>query len=416
MVRIAKTTTAMVLILSAAPVAAQSIDDRSASDETLEGYRPVGARIGSFMLHPSVDAFVEYDDNPLALPDASSDDEILTVRGKVEARSLWRRHRLRGVAYVDQSLHRRWSSEDALEAGARVEGTFDISRDLSLRGYVAADALSESRSSIGSIERSREPSRFSRKNTLVAVDWSLRPIEVTGEAEITELDFRDGVSFEGNPIEQDFRDSRYGRLSGRVAYEFAPRLSALVRAQIDRFEYTSAEESGLQADRDSTGYKLEAGGRIELTRLLFVEARAGILRRESDSPAFADISGVSYGGHVDWNVTPLTDVRFFFDREIEEGGSRLTTGNLRSQARLNVRHELLRNFVIEADARIARIRTLGAIDVAADEVAGELSGIYYANRRLRIVGSLRYFDRSSDADFFRTFERKRAMLGVRLAF
>jgi hypothetical protein len=384
------------------------------SDRQLEDYEPVGGRIGSFFIFPSVETRIEYDDNILALPDDGAGDFELTARGAVRIRSVWQRHSLEADAYIQQNFHERFTTEDTLQGGARVQGRLDIDRDTSARLVASLDALAEDRSNITSAAQAREPTRFRRADVLLSGARDFGRVQVIGDAQVVLLDFDDAVTASGAVLDQSFRNSVYTRGSLQGLIELSPRVSGLVRGQIDRLNYT--ENAASAFDRDTTGYAIEGGARVELTNLLFGELRAGVLHRSIDDPGTKGLTGLSFGANLTWNVTPLTTLRLFADRQVEEGGSQLVSGNIRSQARLEAEHELLRNLLLEARAGFARITTVGQIETSADEYNLMVGGTWKVNRNLRVFARADRFQRFADEAFFREFTRNRVSLGVRLEF
>ncbi|MFB0613909.1 outer membrane beta-barrel protein [Aurantiacibacter poecillastricola] len=403
------------LLASTANAQSVSLPPRPSERDRPE-FDPVGGRVGSFVIRPEAELRIEYDDNVLALPDSTADDTILTLRGQVVARSLWQRHRLRANAYVQRTVHAEFPREDELEAGLRTNGTLDIDRRSAVDAYASVDYLAEDRTSPANFNQARERTRFMRYSAGATYWRDFDPLRVQGEVQATRQDFQDTRTFTGEPLEQDFRDTTYVRASGQGIYDVSPRVGVLARVEVDRLDYTADEGLPFPLDRDSTGVKLEAGVRMELTSLIRGEIRAGWLTRNIDDPQLNDPSGVSFGANLRWAVTPLTSVELDANRSVEEGGSRLTAGNLRSQAQVTVEHELLRNLVVIGRARVARIDTVGLIDDNASEYQLDASATYLVNRNLRVYARAERFDRSADGDFFREFARNRFTIGMRLVY
>lgn len=408
---------ALVPALAFAPSAALAQDaGPSPLERDRPEFDPVGARIGSFRLNPSIRIEGDYDSNVLALEDNEIDDFVLALRAELDVESLWQRHRLKADAYVRQTVHAELTTEDVLEAGARIEGDYDFSRETYLRGSVSADFLAEDRTAITNVSQAREPTRLRRIAANATLGHDFGDLSLTFDAQLVGLDFDDAVAADGTPIEQDFRDSIYARGALSLAYDISPRVALVLRGQVDRLAYTNEEQGADALDRDSTGYAIEGGVRLQLTNLLFGEIRAGYLERQSDDPTLPNASGLSFGANLQWDVTPLTTLRLFADRQVEESGSLFNSGNIRAQARLTVEHELLRNLILDGQLRLARIDSVGQFDERAEEYQVRAGVTWLVNRRLRVFGRVSRFDRAGSEGFFRDFDANRVSIGARLVF
>ncbi len=404
------------LLLAGTAAHAQTAPLPLPSERRLPEYEPVGGRLGSFFLYPSVETRLEYDDNILALPNDGAGDFELTVRGAARLVSDWQRHSVEIDGYVQQNFHRRFTTEDVMEGGGRVRARIDASRNTSARIVASLDALAEDRANITSQAAARNPTRFRRADAMVTVAHEMGRLQLVGDGMIQVLDFDDAIRADGSVLDQDFRDSVLMRASLTALLEFSPRVSGLLRGQVDRLQFTGEPEEPDPFDRDTSGFAIEAGARVELTNLLFGELRAGVLRREVDDPSAPGLTGVSFGANLTWAITPLTTLRFFADRQVEEGGSQLVSGNVRSQASVDVEHELLRNVVLDARAGFARIETIGQLQTDAEEYDLHVGATWKLDRNIRIFGRADRIQRFADNTFFRQFTRNRVSAGVRMVF
>ena len=377
-------------------------------------FEPIGGRIGSFLLFPSFETRIEYDDNVLALPDGGTGDGEVTFRGAARLQSQWQRHSLEMNAYIQQNFHARLTSEDAMEGGARMNGRLDIDRNTTARLIASVDSMVENRAEITAAANALEPTRFRRADALLTVAHDFGRVRLTGDAEILKLDFDDVPARDGGVIRQDFRNSTWVRSALTASLELSPRVSGLVRGQIDRLTFNDDPTDPF--DRDTTGYALEGGVRLEFDQLLFGEARVGVLHRKVDDPTGRGLTGLSFGANLTWLATPLTTVRLFADRQVEEGGSQLISGNVRAQGRVSVSHELLRNLTLEGQASYARIDTIGLLNITAEEYTLMADATWRLDRNFRVFARADRFERFTGDDFFRGFARNRVMAGVRVEF
>lgn len=402
------------LVLPSSGVAQTVQPPPSPRDRPRPEFDPVGGRIGNFMLHPKLDVDLEFNDNIFAADEGADGDFILRARPALNVERRGSRSRWSLETYLSRSVFLEHGTENALEGGIKTDGTVDISRRSGLRVSLAYDNLAQERFNISSPTAAAERVRYGRLAGQASYTHDLDPLRLRGDLRATRLDFSDVRSRTGAVLDQDFRDALFVSASAAADYQVSPGVAALARVTVDRLDFRTAVRNGVPFDRDSTGLKAEAGISLELSRLLFGEVRAGYLRRDSAAGTLGKITGLSYGASLTWTATPLTTMRLFADREVEEGGAEITAGNLRSEVMLSVEHELLRSLVLEASARYAQIKPLGPLPTAS-EYDVEAKATYYVSRRLRLFGSLRHFQREASG-FFTEFRQRRAMLGVRLVW
>lgn len=403
------------LALGAKPALAQTVaPPPTPSERARPDFAPVGGRIGSFMLYPQVDATIIYDTNVLADDSGQRSDVVATIRPTVRIESLWQRHRIVASAYLSQSWHAKLGTEDELEGGARVAGHLDIDRDSRLDAAVSFDALAEDRSLVTATRGAAEPVRFTRTAANFGYTRQVGDLSTSAQVQATRLDFQDAAARDGRPIDEDFRDSTYYSAAARVAYRIGPGISLLGRVELDRFDYVQENVGSAGFDRDSTGMKIEAGAYFELSRLLFGELRFGYLQRSNSDPRIASVKGISFGAAITWFPTSLTSAKLTANREVEEGGSINTAGNLRSRFALVVEHELLRSLVVAAEGRAMKIEPIGPLPNSW-EYGAELRATYYVNRNLRLIGRLEHFRREATPPQT-GLSRNRVLLTARVVF
>lgn len=381
-------------------------------------YDPIGAQIGGFRLLPKVDLTAEYQDNLFADQNGKVGDSVFTVRPSARLRSQWSRHSLNLDSYYLHNFHGKNSSEDVDEYGGRADLGLDILRGTTLRLFAGADRLAEDRSDINSIDAARSPVEYDTTTAGGVFKQEFNYIGVELDASITKVNYHDAVSrTAATIIGQDYRDVTLKRGSVTVSYEFRGGLSLLGRVGIDRLNYRldppdldPLDNEPLNVDRDSDGLTLEGGLRLDLSNLIFGDIRVGYLRRKYDqtrgldglpvpNQSIQEASGLSVSANVLWNITPLTSIRFNASRAIEETSSTVTAGNTRTQGRIEVDHELLRQLVLSGAVRVARITPIKPDDPAiilnsGTELDVQTGATYYINRRLRLNGKLRHSQRT----------------------
>lgn len=393
----------LVLALStfwSTPVLAQTVvpSDVGVAQRSRPDYDPIGGRVGTFVLYPSLLVSTDYNDNLYATETNKVDDAELVLRPSVRLASDWVRHRLEVSGYYQRSFHATRTTENNSQAQMRLNGALDISRRSNLDVSMSIGRLTEARTDINSTSAARSPVTLDSFDSRLTYRQLFNRMSVVATGGVSRFDYNNVFAFDGTLLDQSFRNGKLVDGGVTVGYEFANGLSVIGRVQADRLSYdrkTINTGSGLiPFDRDSTGSRLEAGVSLDFTRLLSGTIRAGVLRRDNDNPLFLDANGVSFGADLLYNVTPLTSVRLIADRTIEPGGSPLTSGNLRAQGTLMVDHELRRWLILSASLRYARLDPQGGNFEGSNEVEGALSARYLLNRRWQARAEYRYFSRS----------------------
>lgn len=361
-------------------------------------YDPIGGRIGSFILYPRIEVAASYDDNIYATPSNTTSDEIIAITPAIRLVSQWQRNSVDLNASYTRNAYLNNDSENSSVIQGNAAGVLDISRQTRVRLQAVAGRFVESRTSFNAVSFTASPTQFTRFGGRLGVDQEFTNFSITAEGGVQKVSFKDSRLPNGANYDQSFRNNTLSDATVRFRYGFRGGASAIAQITADSLHYENELPSGLgfvPFDRDSTGYKAEVGLALELSSLLYGDVRIGYLRRNAADPTIRDVSGLSFGANMLWNVTPLTSVRFIANRTTEDSNSRIVAGNLRSEGTVQVNHELLRNLILDASLRYAVISPIGPID-DSDEVEGRVGATYFINRRFGLTASYRLYKRSSD--------------------
>jgi len=205
-----------------------------------------------------------------------------------------------------------------------------------------------------------------------------------------------------NVIDLRFRNLKVRTGTGQIAYRLRSGTSAFVRVQSEKRTYDLRPgdvgfDPITQTDRSSKGLKAEAGLGVELTSLIYGNVRVGYMKQNYADALLRDVSGISYGADLLWNITPLTSLKFTADRAVDETSSQTTAGNLRSEFTANVDHELLRNLILSAGGRYARINPAG-LSPKSQEYEAKLGARYLLPNRFMELRAGYAFEKRSSAN------------------
>lgn len=381
-------------------IAGQGVADRARPD-----YDAIGTAVGGFRLYPSVTTSVEATDNYLATNTNQRGDVWLAIRPEAALRSQWQRHRLDATVFVDQSVHANLNSENAAQYGGAIGGAYDISRDTQLTGDVSAGSYVENRSSLGSVLGSIAPVRYSSLHAGLGLSHRLGDLTLNISSAVDDRNFSDTLLPGNVVLDQDFRDVRSIGVGGSANYDLRNGIGLIVSARYsdDRYSFRPGAPGfvpGLDINRNSSGVSVQGGVTLELSRLLIGTIQVGYLDRRYVDPRLRNFSGLSFNGNLLWNVTTLTTLRFRASRSIEDTSSAQVAGNVRSDFRFYVDHELYRYLILSGDVGYGNFRPNG-VGFGGDEYTAGTGLRYLIDRRFSIGAGVRYSERTSDSTALR---------------
>ncbi len=318
-------------------------------------YAPLGLRLGTVTVFPTLEAQGGYDSNPARAASGTPRKGSPVVRAEAgfTARSDWSRHEisadLRGAYSRYTAVPSADRPEGSARLGARLDVTKDAAIDAELRGRL--DSQTPGTANLTGAAQGR-PLTYQYGGSLGATQRFNR-LAVSLRGSIDRSDFQDAQDANGNVISQKDRQfTQYGvRL--RTGYEVTPGLIPFAEAVVDTRRYDlSRDNQGFQ--RDSTGAQARVGTTFEVTRTLTGEVLAGYGLRRFEDQRLRDLRGPVVEAALNWAVTPLTTLRLRGTTEFEETTLVGSSGSITRRASAEISHALLRNLIFTAGASFAR--------------------------------------------------------------
>ncbi|MGY2735435.1 outer membrane beta-barrel protein [Sphingomonas sp. UYP23] len=369
-------------------------------------FDPVGGRLGSFFLYPRFTVSTGYSDNVLGTPTAAKSDGFSTARADVQLVSDWGRHQLEFLAYGQARRYYRLSTENTEAYGALVNGRYDISHDTAVSANFRADHQPEDRFSVDNLAFTLKPVETLMLNGNVRADKRFGAFAVRGGIQVVDSSYENARTLAG-PINETDRNNLRVLYQGSVRYDVTHNAALILAGQYDTINYGRS----LFGDRDTTGYRLEAGVGLAITHQLVGDIRVGYLHRDNANPLLRNLSGISFFANVSWSLTRLLSIRLTANRDIENSATLASPGNLRSTGQLSASYEVLRPLIITPAIRVSRIDAIG-IEGSNFEKEATFDAIYRLNRQFSISANLRHFDRN--AGIFQPVNGNTARVGVAL--
>jgi hypothetical protein len=303
-------------------------------------------------------------------------------------------HALNAFVTADIARFADNSSENTNDWRAGFDGRFDIDRSMNLSGGFKYEDLHEDRSSPDQTGAA-EPVPYTRLGPQAKLTKRFNRLNIQLGGELLDYNYDDVPTRIGTTLDMDDRDRMEGRGTVRLGYKIGPRYEAFVRGEYNNRNYDdSADDNGV--DRDSKGWETVAGVAIDFGGITFGNVFLGYLRQEFDDPALPNISGLSFGGDLTWNITRLTTVKLAASRTVEETTLSGAAGAFSSRAGVTVDHELLRNLILSAEAEY-RNNDYKGIDREDDIGRLGIGANYLLNRYLKLQVHADHIRRESNA-------------------
>jgi hypothetical protein len=352
---------------------------------------PLGVKSGGFTIFPSVEVSGTYNDNIFATDAGTIDDVITTITPAVRISSDWAQHYVGFNATGDIVRYADNGAEDHETYNLALDGRLDIRRDTNVTGRAAYELGSEERGSVNDAG-GRTPTEFDVQSLEAGMFNKWNRVSLNADGSLFRRDYDDVTTTTGI-VNNDDRDRDEFGLTVRGGYEIQEQYEAFAEVILTSINYDAAvDDNGL--NRDSEGYEVRAGARIDLTGLLFGDVFIGYLSRDYEGAGLKSVETVVGGIDLTWNVTPLTTLTGGLSRNVSETTLAAASGNLTTELRVGADHELLRNLIVSARVAVSTDEFEGT-SREDDYIKGGIGAKYMLNRNFSVVLDYDYSERDS---------------------
>jgi hypothetical protein len=390
-------------------------------------YDPLGIRLGSFIIHPSLSVVGTYDSNVFATAKTAStpvkSDFFVTEIPTLGIGSDWNQDAVSlsvGGAFKQYASQ---TSEDVNNFTTEADGRLDLSNGEYLAVDTIYQLLHEDRSSPNAAVSAKDPIEYKVMGAdLVYVHQKAR-LGFRIDNTITAYDFNNASTGSGVTIPENFRDRIEYVVAPRVNYEIIPGYNAFVRVIGNERQYFSQQigggPSGENVRRNSHGWEVDAGTAIEITRITTAEVYVGYLKQYYENPLLKSPSGIGFGANLIWNVTPISTIKASFSQAVAETTLPGASSSLETGVQLTGEHELLRNLLLLASIGFVHDNYQQASAARSDNTFGaDVGARYLLNRNWTATLDVNYSRRDSSAGNIPTgnYSRVQAIASVKLGF
>lgn len=384
-------------------------------------YDALGIRAGSFIVFPTTDLSETYDSNVFATPSGTKSDFYTDIAPNLAVDSNWNNHALGFDAGGDMKRYASQVSENVTDAHASANGRLDMLRNIYFLGGLQYQKLHEDRTSPNSTTGQKNPTQYQVFGGGFGYVHESGRLGFRVDSDANLYSYDNAQTATGTTVAETPRNRIEYEVKPRLQYEIIPGYHAFVQAAGNWRTYQATrDQNGFQ--RDSSGWEVDAGTAIELTRLISGEVYAGYLKQTYDDSRLKPVSGVGFGANLLWSITQLTSLKFNASRVVQEttvsntSGATVTdsSGDLVSTVGAAVEHELLRNVLLTAGVGYTQDAFQG-ISRTDNSYSGTAGGRYLINRYLSANLNLTYTKRDSSQSI-NNFERELVMAQVHAQF
>jgi hypothetical protein len=301
-------------------------------------YAPLGIRVGSFILKPSVDAAAGFDSNVPRSATASS-SSFYTIAPELQTKSDWERHEFRSTlrgsysGYPDLPSFNRPSFESILD------GRIDVTRQTRIELQDRFQFATETPGSPNFQTDSKKPTPYTTFGGTVGLFHQFNRLEIGAKVAIDRTRYEDSELNDGTIVNNNDRDYTSHSVELRGSYEWAPGVKPFVAVTADKRLYDLAEDR-FGINRDSRGLTPRVGSTFELGRLVTGQFSVGYTKRDYDDPQLEGVSGIVADASLVWAATALTKATFTASSTVYESTQPNVSGVLTRDFGIKVDHAL----------------------------------------------------------------------------
>jgi hypothetical protein len=404
----------------AAPVPVPDLTQPAAAPETLSVFQrprpeldPLGVRLGSFVVKPSLDIGGTFNTNVFGTHGGERSDFIATEAPSVDVTSDWGNHAIAFHANGDFRQFATNTTENVNNFVTAVEGRLDILRGQYLEAAAGYQVQHEDRASPDAT-LGKFPTEYDVTTGRLSYVRSQTRIGVEVDATLDQYQFsNEPTGAGGGEFINSDRNREVYTLTPRVSYEINPGYQAFVEVTGNARKYDRRFDAN-GFERSSAGYGAAVGTQFDLGRIITGSAYVGYQDQQYDDHRLSSTSGLWFGGSLLWNVTDLTSAKLTLTRTIEETILNNSSGFFDTEVAATVEHELLRNILIGGGLTYANSDYQGIS--RSDDLYGVNATARWLFNRNVSAGVIGTWQQRSSNQSFNDFDREIVMLDVKVQF
>lgn len=369
-------------------------DELSVADRPRPEYDAKGLPLGAFRLFPTLDLGGGYTDNVFFTPSATNQDWFYSISPEVRLKSQWAEDSVVIYGGLQSVEYDKFSSQDVTNWNVGGSTRLVVTRDTDLRANTYYDAMHEPLSSPESPGSAAKPTEYRLYHADLAVDHKPNRFGMSLGASTDDYSYDPTSLVGGGKLNNRDRDENIYTVYGRASYDFSIGYRGFVGASYDDRNFIlPVDRNGF--DRDSSGYQVNAGVDMLLTRLVRGQLYVGYQTEDYKAP-LRDVNTLNYGVDINWYATQLMTVHVSATRAIDDTSLVGASASSDQTVIAGIDYEVLRDVIVGADFYYTDSDFIGT--KRRDTIPGVgLTGKWLINRYLSLDATYSYGDRNSNA-------------------
>jgi hypothetical protein len=379
--------------------------DRQPEDDP---YAPLGLRLGTVTLLPSIEQGMRWTSNAYSQPDARS-SLLSETTLRLGARSDWARHAAELNAYGD--FRRSLSGAKVSETEAGISGNLRIDFADDLRGiveggYTLSPESATSPSLVGDVANRATTQTL---NGAVGLEKDVGKLRFSLRGSLERNIYGEADLVGGGTVSQSDRNSTLALATLRAGYEVSPAFIPFVEIEAGRRYYDETVDAlGYRRSADRLGAKL--GTEIDMGEKLRGELAAGFVSEDLDDSRLGAITGLAIDANLVWSPVRETTVTLSGSTTVEGATTSGDAGSLVHSASLSAERRIRANLTgnLTFGASLRDYAGSSATDLTLSAEAGLT---WWLNRYAGLKGSVRH-ETFKAADSSRDYRTNSVYLGL----
>ncbi|WP_119391928.1 outer membrane beta-barrel protein [Taklimakanibacter lacteus] len=314
-------------------------------------YAALGLDVGGLTVFPVLRAGIIVSDNPASASTDRKGDIGARLRPSLRIASDWVRHELTVDGSGDFVFYDDQTENDSKAADIRARLRLDVLRSTTLAldvGYVLTQENGSDSEVPDTAIGNRTDQSFSQN---VALTRRAGRFAATLRAGSVWRYFGDVDLAGGGKETNGDREYVEPQAAVRVSYEASPALKPYVEVgYAPRIHFEDRDRNGL--NRNSDGYRIEAGVAFEPSPLWSGELGVDYMLRDYADPALSSIDIFGLTGRVAWRPSELTTVDLSLSTDLNETSSADSSGSRVYGARIGIAHDLRDHITLSGSAGV----------------------------------------------------------------